>query len=329
MAPSPHNTQPWAFRVEGDVIEVLADTERNLGPLDPYWREMTIGLGCAVEGLVTAAAGEGYTAEGGLFPDTQRREVVARVRVRQNRQPRGVERYRQIAERHTHRGPYEAERTVPKDAVRRLSSVVDQLADVRLILLRADSQAARLFAEGTVDATKSIVADAELMAAARKWERHPLTEVKAQRDGISVINAGLPEEWTRALLTSPWLPDILMAEGWVRATRDVHCATAGFFGALAVRPPVGRQHLLEAGRLWQRLHLEAASMGMAMQPLNQLMEMADRDRALGRPSRAAASLARISGGGDWRIVFGFRGGYAAEPAPPSPRRGVRTVTVSG
>jgi hypothetical protein len=139
------------------------------------------------------------------------------------------------------------------------------------------------------------------------------------------MNAGLSETLTRGLLLSPWLPEDLFADGWIKATRDVHCATAGFFGALAIRPPLSRPQLVAVGRLWQRLHLEGTAMGLALQPLNQLMEMADRDRVLARPSHAAATLARLSGGEQWRIVFGFRGGYAAEPAPPSPRRGVMTV----
>ncbi|GBE34970.1 hypothetical protein BMS3Bbin06_01504 [bacterium BMS3Bbin06] len=38
LAASPHNTQPWIFKVMETRIELYADTSRNLGTLDPYLR---------------------------------------------------------------------------------------------------------------------------------------------------------------------------------------------------------------------------------------------------------------------------------------------------
>jgi hypothetical protein len=78
--------------------------------------------------------------------------------------------------------------------------------------------------------------------------------------------------------------------------------------------------------LWQRLHLQATARGVAMQPLNQLMEWADRDRVASRPSAAAETLAKLVGESRWRAVFGFRAGWPVQPALPSPRRPVDRVT---
>jgi hypothetical protein len=36
LAASPHNTQPWLFRVRGNEIEVLAETGRNTGGIGPF-----------------------------------------------------------------------------------------------------------------------------------------------------------------------------------------------------------------------------------------------------------------------------------------------------
>ena len=38
LAASPHNTQPWLFRLLDGEIELYADLGRNLGALDPYVR---------------------------------------------------------------------------------------------------------------------------------------------------------------------------------------------------------------------------------------------------------------------------------------------------
>src|SRR5271165_1434657 len=44
-APSVHNTQPWKFRVTGDVIELRADPDRILPQIDPVGRELIVSCG--------------------------------------------------------------------------------------------------------------------------------------------------------------------------------------------------------------------------------------------------------------------------------------------
>src|SRR6202521_3490341 len=63
LAANPHDTQPWLFAVEADAIEIYADLSRNLGAMDPYVREMHLGLGCAIENMVLAAPSNGFGAE--------------------------------------------------------------------------------------------------------------------------------------------------------------------------------------------------------------------------------------------------------------------------
>ena len=53
LAANPHDTQPWLFRIADETIEVLADASRHLGAMDPYLREMHIGLGAAIENLTS------------------------------------------------------------------------------------------------------------------------------------------------------------------------------------------------------------------------------------------------------------------------------------
>src|SRR5262245_29889216 len=40
LAASPHNTQPWRFRIENDIMALYADPDRHLGSFDPFRREM-------------------------------------------------------------------------------------------------------------------------------------------------------------------------------------------------------------------------------------------------------------------------------------------------
>src|ERR1700761_9638274 len=62
LAASPPNTQPWLFKVTHSAIEMYVDPQRNVVSLDPYLREEHIGIGCALENLMLAAAAQGYAA---------------------------------------------------------------------------------------------------------------------------------------------------------------------------------------------------------------------------------------------------------------------------
>jgi len=48
LAPSSHNTQPWRFRIHGNVVEVHADFTRALPVVDPENRELIMSCGAAV-----------------------------------------------------------------------------------------------------------------------------------------------------------------------------------------------------------------------------------------------------------------------------------------
>src|ERR1700693_2663924 len=86
LAASPHNTQPWLFKVTNSSIELHIDTQRNVGALDPYLREEHIGIGCALENLMLAAPANGYAATAtvepgkpGPLPPGPKTQLLARV----------------------------------------------------------------------------------------------------------------------------------------------------------------------------------------------------------------------------------------------------------
>lgn len=112
---------------------------------------------------------------------------------------------------------------------------------------------------------------------------------------------------------------------WLGMTRDVQVPTAPALGALFVRDRLDMGGAVAAGRAWQRLHLAATAAGLAAQPMNQPVERADRDRALGRPDDFGRELAKFSAEPGWEATFVFRLGVPERPAPPSPRRALNDV----
>lgn len=114
---------------------------------------------------------------------------------------------------------------------------------------------------------------------------------------------------------------------WPEGTRDVHMATAPVFGLLAMSDLYDRPQSLRVGRLWQRMHLWATAQGLSMQPLNQPVELVDRQRQLEQPPNAATALAELTDASDWQPTFAFRLGYAQRQAQLSPRRDLHSVLV--
>jgi hypothetical protein len=84
---------------------------------------------------------------------------------------------------------------------------------------------------------------------------------------------------------------------------------------------------LRAGRAWQRLHLWAASRGLALQPVNAPLERVDRERQLGVEPVTSRRLAGFTGDPAWQPTFAFRAGYPLQPAAASPRRPVEWVLL--
>ena len=112
LAASPHNTQPWLFKIKDSSIDLYLDCRRYPGALDPYLREEHIGMGCALENLMLAAPANGYAALAALLPGklTQsaaypEHELVAQVALAPG-QKRQSELYGAIPHRHTNRNAY-------------------------------------------------------------------------------------------------------------------------------------------------------------------------------------------------------------------------------
>jgi len=85
---------------------------------------------------------------------------------------------------------------------------------------------------------------------------------------------------------------------------------------------------LQGGMLWQRMHLWAQTQGIAMQPLNQMPERADRERSASLPPRFQRVLADLVGDASWQALMPFRLGHPTMPALRSPRRALADVLVA-
>ena len=332
LAANPHNTQPWRFKLADARIEIHADTARNLGTFDPYLREMHIGLGCAVENMVLAAAARGREAkvtlvDGSLepIPAAPRPSLVAIIELAPGPR-RQDELYDAIPRRHTNRAPYDRSRAIAPELLGSLHSLAGESTGLKLLLFSADSERKKL-GDLMVAATETIIADQRMVDDSQRWFRQRWADVQKFRDGPTLDTAGLSPLVAALAKIAPAPSPERNHRYWLDATRDVQVPSAPVLGLIAVEALYDRAQAIRAGRAWQRMHLFATTRGLAMQPINQPVELVDRERQLAREPVAARALASLVGDPNWKSTFAFRLGYPTRDVPPSPRRAVGDVVI--
>lgn len=78
-APSIHNTQPWHWRIRGDVADLYADPRRHLAATDPDRRLLTLSCGAALHHACVALAAEGIAVEVTRVPEVIGEDHLASI----------------------------------------------------------------------------------------------------------------------------------------------------------------------------------------------------------------------------------------------------------
>jgi nitroreductase len=332
LAASPHNTQPWLFKITNSSIELYLDPKRNAGALDPYLREEHIGMGCALQNLLLAAAANGYQAmvttfpgKLGPIPGGSAPKLLARVDLLPGK-PEVSELYDAIPHRHTNRGPYIPQEPLPAEFVDALGRLTSDELDIKLFLFTAEADRRKLAA--IISASNdAIYADPEVDRGSGRWIRSGLNDVQKFRDGLSIDAFGQPRLATAAFKMMPlWLDRWIVSRG----PKDGYSKLmlrASLMGIITVRDRYDQENCLRAGRIWQHAHLLATARGVAGRPCNEAVEMIDYERAHERPALRAAQLGELIGETAWQPTFVFYMGYPTLTARASPRRPVQSVVL--
>jgi hypothetical protein len=207
-----------------------------------------------------------------------------------------------------------------------MAQIAPDLPDVRILWFDSGPDRKRI-GDLIVSATEAIIADRQQSQDSARWFRATWQDLERHCDGITLDAQGLPPVVNTLAKMLPAVSPGRADAAWLEATRDRHVATAAAFGILAVPDNRDARMRLRGGRMWQRMHLWATTRGLAMQPLNQLAERADRERQLALTPTYTAALAALIGGRGLEALMPFRVGYPLRDAGLSPRRKVEAVLV--
>ncbi|MEU2284928.1 hypothetical protein ABZ614_23820 [Streptomyces sp. NPDC013178] len=323
LACNPHNTQPWRIAVDGDAIDVHSDPSRRMPLNDASGREHFAGLGCAVENMVIAAGPAGFTAKVTLFPDGTASDHVARVVLGDGGTGQDGDLAAAIPHRHTNRGPYTST-PVDLGGFTEQSSRIDGASVLWIDDKTAREQLGRLY----VEATEAITADTAQSTEAFTWFRSARSSIVKHRDGLTLDGQGLSG---LTLFAAKLLPAQSRKDGdayWVKATREVHTATAAAYGVITVDDVTDRTAQVNGGRLLARTHLTATALGLGLHHMNQITERIDRDHAAGNPDVFSARWAALLGRPASTGLLSFRIGHPERTPGLSPRRSLTDVVTS-
>jgi len=300
LAPSSHNTQPWRFRPEGARVALLGDRARWLRVADPDQRELEVSLGCALENLRIAARHFGEELEVEVLAQPQPDGSVALLALAPpvGGRPRGEEHglFEAIRDRRTNRRVYRDEPLAAEDFVH---------------LCDAGEEGAGVFLTG----------DAAI--------RRRVDELSVRADVLQFADPAWREElghWIGAgAFEMPWLVARMakLAVTWLdlgRGTsrRDgelLDCAPA--VGVVATPGADDLPARLRAGGVFERLWLRATTLGLALQPMNQILQVAELKRAVVDLLPEGSGTPQVA----------FRVGHAEAVDEPSPRRPAEDVLV--
>lgn len=305
QAPSSHNTQPWKFRRRGDTVEVMADELRHLAVIDPARRQLVMSCGCALYNARIAVRASGYREDVRLFPDPDRPELLATLRLGLPRSAteEDHELFQAIGRRHTNRRPF-FDRPVSQELSDALAHVA-RTERTRMVRLTPDQK--RLVAGLVAEADRQQFEDAAFRDELGRW----LAPAGSRRkDGIPFAEkeygSALPFAMARRLRTLDLGERVGELEReLVRSSPLVAVLTTDADDAI---------DWIDCGQALQAVLLRATVLGLSAAFLNQVLELDDLRTEV-------AILCEL----DDEPQMILRLGYAPAVDRPAPRRDLAEV----
>lgn len=305
-APSLHNSQPWRFRVEPDVIEVLADPERRLPAADPHGRELRLACGAALFNLRLAIHGVGVRPIVTLRSDPDRPDLLATVRYGGRKPPTPPQRalLAAIPRRRTNRRPFSAEPVTAAELAALRRAAMDEGAWLHVVSDPGERAQLQALAGQAHIAQE---ADPRFRTEFEHW-----TAVGPDRvDGIpALVNEQRPAPH------EPWVKrDFTHGAGRTTGETGRVFETEPTLVVLSAQM-FGTTSEVSAGQALERVLLTATVAGLAVSFLSQVVEVdhtRERLRALIRGAHSPQALLRIGRG---------------SPVPPTPRRPVADTILA-
>lgn len=317
LAPSSHNSQPWKFHLRDSVIGIFTDKDRWLKVADADQRELYISVGCALENLLIAAEHFGYAHQEEYFPEGEDSLVAAVKLTPQGKigKPRDPVLFEQIPKRYTNHNLYET-RKIPKAEMAQLHACIYEEG---------------FWIFSTNEGPYILYTEEEL--------RRRIDELITRADAIQLTDRAYTKElgfwFGQGAFGTPWLMTKIgqlaltylnISKGQTKKDSEM-LLSAPALVALASAVDDRKSQVL-AGQIFDRIALTATSLGMAIHPMSQILEVPeikDELRELLEVPEVKAEVAKLSPEENVFPQQTFRLGYAEPEKEHTPRRPLEEV----
>jgi len=297
LAPSPHNTQPWKFRVGGSRVDVLLDRSRSLGAADAERRMQMMGIGAAIENLGIAAQRLGLRARVdhadanrlSLGDDCCASLSITRGPVINHPW------FGAIFRRQTTRSNFDPAVQPPSSLKAALANSAD-LPGVHLTWFDAPEQVAAV-AGLTRSAVRDFLAVDARHRDGTRWFRRTRAEWEQKGDGIAIFQNDVPfyvRQFVEHLTSEQDMYGADFKQGEIDGIDRMTPMTARW--GLIHADSVSGALRLRAGQYAERVYLEATAQGFGIQPVCYPTEVPAAASAL-------ATLARLPAGAEPLFLF--------------------------
>ena len=256
LAPSKYNIQPWRFDVNEKEVQFWLDPACWLTASDPNRRELHISIGAALENFLIAAEHFGFGHTVTYFPEAGKPEWIASVLLSPNGSPSPFRKDKKlfyaIINRHTSRAVYEA-LAIPKVDLNQIKNCCIE-SEIELYL------------------TDDLALKKEI------------DELMIRADALQFANSAFREELNFWMKEGGFDASWIIAKMGRLATAYLHqdgsspdgkqnaLSHAPFLAVLYSKEDDHKAHV-QTGQVFERIALSAASLGVQLQPMTQIIEV--------------------------------------------------------
>lgn len=322
MAPSGDNVQPWDIRVSDNFTQIdlynLPDKDNSY--YNYQQAASYIAHGAVIENILIAAGHLGCHAEYQLFPDALDDTYVAKI-ILSPAEAQADPLYSAIFERCTNRFQYKRTK-VKNEVLEALSNSVKNIDTASVSLVNQNDRIKSLAKELMVN-DRIVFERKDIHAFLFDKIRWNKKQIEATKDGMPVGVLGLSfiEKMAFPLMRFWWYVKTANVFGLSRIIGLKcwwSCRNASLLGMITIHGN-DKVAFVEGGRAVQRLWLEAANQGLALQPIIGLTLLVNRlqqnalddfsEKHTQCVSRAAEKLPELFGVKKTdTLVMGFRAG---------------------
>lgn len=333
LAASNHNMQPWKIKLDRSdsmAFYLYADSSRMTKEVDPYARQMMISEGTFLEYAAVAGKKEGWNAEISLFPDgaydekdlARSMDTMPAAKITLSKaQPRNDPLYDATFLPDTNREAYRAEKLSSSQV-----SALESLSNYRGVSIKlyqdqpdVDKIGGYALQSAAIEAgVGRVMEESDAIFRANESLKNKY------RYGYSVEGqgaSGLMKDVLQGLLTI--FPSLntggAASRNFINYTRTSVDNTPAY--AMIVTSDNSRLSQVESGMLYSRLVLTGHTLGLAMQPLSQVLEEYPEMKV----PYTGFQRAYAPDGGTVQMLF--RAGRPTKSTPPSMRRDVMDLIV--